>query len=150
MEKTLVMFLAALVCSGCDRSTVSGPDGVRSSTQVVQVVVIDGFGDNASTLTTSTYVRVGTYFDFSPFDSLRISFKATRLTAQLPFDEILIRIGPTCYIRDSVYATEKNVEFTVRADAISKRQFCALSFLTTDSRVLLKLSDLRVVGWMSK
>jgi len=150
MEKALVMCIASLLCCGCDRPTVSGPDEIRSSGQVVQVVVIEGLGDDPGTLTSSTYIRIGTYFDFRPYDSLQISFNATRVTTQLPFDEIVVRIGPSQYLRDSVYATQEKVSLRVKVSAISKSQFCALTILTGDSRALLELSDLRVVGWMTR
>jgi hypothetical protein len=150
MEKKAVLIISALLCSGCVRQDVSGPDEVRSRTEVVQVVLIDGFGDNSSMLTSSTYVRVGTYYDFRPYDSLRISFTVTRLNAELPFDEILVRIGPTACLRDSVYATQERLSLGVTMSTISKTSFCALSFLAQDSRALLRLSDLRVVGWMTK
>jgi hypothetical protein len=150
MEKTLVMCLATLLCIGCGRPTVTGPDEVRASGQVVQVVLIDGFGEDPRTLTSTRYIRIGTYFDFRPYDSLQISFNATRVTSQLPFDEIMVRIGPSHYLRDSVYSTQENVSLRVKVPAVSKNQFCALTILTGDSTAFLQLSDLRVVGWMTK
>jgi hypothetical protein len=149
MQKALVMVIVAILFCGCERENVSGPEEIRSSTQVVQVVVVDGFGDIASMLTDSLSIRVGRYFDLSPYDSLLITFSAKRLVTQSPFDEILVRIGPAYYLRDSVYAAQENISLKVKASALSKRHYCALTFLTDDSRTHLQLSDLRVVGWMT-
>jgi hypothetical protein len=150
MKKILSFGLAALLLSACERPGLTGPDEVRAATQVVQVVLIDGFGDISVMLTNSAHVRVGSYFDFRPYDSLRISFKAARLATDSPFDEILVRIGPTFCLRDSVYDEENNVSLRVNVRSISKSQFSALSFLAPDSRSLLRLSDLHVVGWMTR
>jgi hypothetical protein len=150
MKTTLLISLAALLLSGCERPGITGPDEVRAATRVVQVMVIDGFGDVSGLLTSSSLVRVGTYFDFRPYDSLAIIFKAERLSTESPFDEILVRVGPTFCLRDSLYAVENNLSRRVNIHSVSKSQFCALSFLTIDSRALLRLSDLKVVGWMTR
>ena len=147
MKKTFVVCVAALLYYGCERSIVSGPEEVRSAT-LIQVVVIDGFGDDTCMLTSSVMVRVGSYYNFRPFDSLRISFSATRMTTHLPFDEILVRIGPACYLRDSVRAMQKNVSLSVKVCDIAKPTFAALTFVTRDSLTILKISNLRVVGWL--
>jgi len=147
MDKIIVTCITALLCYGCERSIVSGPDELRSATQV-EVVVINGFGEDTCMLTSSVLIRVGSYYNFRPFDSLRVSFSATRMTTHLPFDEILVRIGPACYLRDSVRALQKNVSLSVQVCDIAKPTFCALTFLTRDSLTILRLSDLRVVGWM--
>jgi hypothetical protein len=149
MKKALVMVVVAILSCGCGREYVSGPEEIRSSTHVVQVVVVDGFADIASMLTASLSIRVGTYFDFSPYDSLLITFSVKRLATQSLFDEILVRIGPAYCMRDSVYAAQENISLKVKADALSKRHFCALTFLTDVSRTHLQLSDLRVIGWMT-
>ncbi len=147
--KTLVTCIAAVLCYGCGRANVSGPDDVRSFTSV-QVVLIDSFSDETCTLTSSKIVRVGSYYNFLPYDSLRFSFSATRLSADVPFDEILLKIGPATCLRDSMVAMQKNVSLIVKVSDISKPAFCALTFRTSDPRTLIRLSDLRVVGWMSK
>ncbi len=150
MEKTLVTCIAALLCYGCERSsTISEPHDIPPLTQA-PVVLIDGFGEKAPMLTSSTIIRVGTYYNFLPYDSLRVSFSATRLATELPFDEILVKIGPATYLRDSVYATQENVSLVVRVSDISKPVFCALTFRTNDPQTVLRLTDLRVIGWMSK
>jgi hypothetical protein len=149
MKKALVMVIVAILFCGCGREYVSGPEEIRSSARVVQVVVVDGFGDIASMLTDSLSIRVGTYFDFSSYDSLLITFSVTRLATQSPFDEILVRIGPAYYLRDSVYAAQENISFKVKTSALSKRHYCALTLLTDDSLTHLQLSDLRVIGWMT-
>jgi hypothetical protein len=150
MEKALFYGLAALFCCGCERPGLTDPNEVRASTKVVQVVVIDGFGDISRMLSSTSLVRVGTYFDFSPYDSLRISYTVERLTNELAFDEILIRIGPTFCLRDTVYAAGIDVSHMVNMRLVSKNQFCAVSFIATDSRTILRLSGLHVVGWMTR
>ena len=145
MHKTLLMFAAAVLCLGCGRATVSSPDeNLTSGT------LIDGFGNEPRVLTSSKIIRVGTYYDFSEYDSVRISFRATRLATDRPFDEILVKIGPSTYLRDSVFAILEHVSLTVSVSAISKPTFCALTFWTLDPLTVLELSDLRVVGWRSE
>ena len=146
MKQLLITLIAGGAIVGCQRPTE--PSEVRAPSQVVQVVLVDGFGDYAGILTSVSLVRVGTYYDFRPYDSLHITFTATRLAAETPFDEILVRIGPTYCVRDSVRTAEKDVTLRVTVTEISKNQYCALSFLTFDSRALLRLSRLRVIGWM--
>ena len=145
MEKTVVMFLAALLSLGCGKATVSSLDeSVASGT------VIDGFGVEPVILTSSKLIRVGTYYDISMYDSLRISFSATRLSAERRFDEVLVRIGPTTNLRDTVYAIQENVSLRLKVSTISKPTFCAFTFWTADPQTVLELSDLRVVGWTSE
>jgi hypothetical protein len=146
MKRTLVTILAGVAFFGCERPTE--PAEVRAPSKIVQVVLVDGLGDHAGILTSVSHVRVGTYYDFRPYDSLQITFTATRLATETPFDEILVRIGPTYCLRDSVIAAEQDVTLRVTVSDIAKSQSCALSFLTFDSRALLQLSRLRVVGWM--
>lgn len=148
MQKVLVMFFAALLCYGCGRGTGTGPEEIRSYQQVPGTL-IDSFGEEPRTLTSAKVVRVGTYYDFSDYDSLRISFDATRLSTDRPFDEVLVKIGPTMYLRDTVYAIQENVSLGVKVSDIAKPAFCALTFWTLDPQTILKLSRLRVIGWTS-
>jgi hypothetical protein len=145
MKRMLVTLLAGATFFGCDRPTE--PAEVRPPLTAVQVVLVDGLGDHAGILTSASHVRVGTYYDLRPYDSLHISFTVTRLAAETPFDEILVRIGPTYCVRDSVVTAETDVTLRVTVTDIAKNQLCALSFLTLDSRALLQLSRLRVIGW---
>lgn len=142
MNKPLLMIMAALLCSGCGKATGSGPDEIVSSG-----AVIDGFGNEPCILTSSDVVRVGTYYDFSTYDSLQISFSAARLSTDLSFDVILVKIGPATYLPDTVYTPEKNISLSVKVSQISKPGFCALTFWTRDPLTVLKLSNLHVVAW---
>jgi hypothetical protein len=150
MTKTLVMCIPALLCFGCWRSDISGPDELRASGHVVQVVLVEGFSESAVVLTTSNIISLGAYYDFRPFDSLWISFGATRLTSQLPFDEIHVRVGPVHDLRDSLYSVQKNVLLRVKVSDISKPNYCSLTFWATDPRAVIQLTDLRVIGWMTQ
>jgi hypothetical protein len=143
MDKPLLMVMAALLCWGCGRATGSGPDEVVSSGTVVT-----GFGNEPRVLTSSQVVRVGSYYDFSMYDSLRISFSAARLSTDLPFDVVLVKIGPATYLRDTVYSAEKNVSLSVKVSQISKPGFCALTFWTFDPLTVLKLYNLHVEAWV--
>ena len=142
MDKPLLMMMAALLCLGCGRATGSGPEEVVSSGTVAA-----GFGNEPCILTSSNVVRVGTYYDFSIYDSLQISFSAARLSTDLPFDVILVKIGPATYLRDTLYAMEKNVSLGVNVSQISKPGFCALTFWTLDPLTVLKLQNLHIVAW---
>lgn len=148
MNKTLVMFIVALLCCGCGRGTGTGPDEIRSYQQVPGTL-IDRFGEEPCTLTSQKVVRVGTYYDFSSYDSLRVSFNVTRMSTDRPFDEVLVKIGPSMYLPDTVYARKENVSVSVKVSDLAKPSFCALTFWTLDPQTVLQLSDLRVVGWMS-
>lgn len=150
MEKTLVVCIATLICCGCRGSNVSGPDEIRPAGKVVQVVLINGLDDGPDILTRSNLIRVGEYHDFRLYDSLWISVKATRLTSELPFDEFRLRFGPTHDLRDSVFTIQEDVRFSVKVSDISKPGFCAMSFSAIDSRTVLRLADLRVIGWKTE
>ncbi len=143
MEKIVVMFIAALLCLGCGKSTVSSPDE-----SVAPGTVIDGFGGEPVILTSSKVIRVGTYYDFSMYDSLRINFRAVRLSTDRSFDEILVKIGPTTYLPDTLYALQENVSLVVKVSTLAKPAFSALTFWTLNPQTVLELSDLHVVGWM--
>lgn len=146
MGKTLSMFIAALLCCGCGRGTISEPGEVGSTAQAPQVV-ISGFSKEPCLLTGSKMVRVGWYYDLSLYDSIRITFDARRLSTERPFDEILIKIGPATYLRDTVSTVQKQVRISVKVSTISKYVSCAFVFWSLDPLTELSLSNLRVVGW---
>jgi hypothetical protein len=143
-----LVFIAALVWSGCERNLFTGVEDVEKAGQLQQVVVIDGFGDAGSTLTSEQLIRVGKYYDLSKFDSLWIRYTATRMNTDAPFDEVSIKIGPVHYLQDTLFAATNHVARSVRVSEISKAQWCAFSFITADARTVIRLTDLRVIGWM--
>lgn len=150
MKKTLALCLPLLLWLGCREPIVTEPADLREAGQVVSETVIDGFGEELAPLTSSQLVRVGGYYDLSGYDSLWISFTATRVSSQLPFDEVWIKIGPAHYVREIVSTTRQQIFCSVNVPEISKSNFCAFQLLTTDSRTQLELSGLRVIGWMIK
>jgi hypothetical protein len=149
MERMLALCTVALLCVGCQRGTVTGVDDVHSSGRAIQVVVIEGFAEDAAMLTRSKLVRVGTYYDFHMYDSLWISLNVTRMTTSRAFDDVDLKLGPAYHQRDTVFAAQEDVKLIVKVSDISKPQFCALTFLTSDSLAVLRLSSLRVIGWMT-
>jgi hypothetical protein len=150
MERTLIVCVAAWMCCGCRGSNVSEPDEIRPAGKVVQVVLINGLDDGPDILTSSNLIRVGEYHDVRLYDSLWIIIKATRLTNELPFDEFRVRFGPTHDLRDSVFTIQKDVRFSVKVSEIAKPGFCAISFSAIDPRTVLRLADLRVIGWKTE
>jgi hypothetical protein len=149
MGKTLIMFIAALLCCGCGRGTISEPGEVGSTAQSPQVV-INGFSEEPCLLTDSRMIRVGWYYDFSNYDSIRITFSATRISTERPFDEILIKIGPATYLRDTVSTVQKQVQISVKVSTIAKSVSCAFVFWSLHPLTELSLSNLRVIGWSRK
>jgi hypothetical protein len=94
--------------------------------------------------------RVGRYFDFKDYDRLRISFSAKRLAFGSAVDHILIKVGPACYISDSLSASQKDFSILVKPTAIVKSQFAALVFFVPDAEANLVLSKLCVIGWATR
>jgi hypothetical protein len=149
MERMLALCAVALVCVGCQRETATGVDELHPSGRVVQVVVIEGFAEDEVMLTRSKLVRVGTYYDFHMYDSLWISLNVTRLTTGRASDDVDLKLGPAYHQKDTVFAPQEVVKLSVKVSDISKPQFCALTFLTSDSLASLRLTSLRVIGWMT-
>ena len=149
MVKTLVIITAALFCFGCGRADLSGPDEVRTYVQVPGTV-IDSFGEEPCRLTGANVVRVGWYYDFTPYDSLWISFDVTRLSTERAYDDVIVRIGPATSLRDTIFVAQGTVSLGVKVSQISKPGSCALTFRTSDPQSVLSLSKLRVVGWAAQ
>jgi hypothetical protein len=144
----LCVFAAAL--TGCQRSVIEPPsesDPALALPLTTQVIIVEGFGDKTSIVAGQNGVRVGWYYDFSRYDSLRINFSAQRVGAESPCDHILIKIGPGFSLRDSLSALKKDFSLHVPCADLAKRHFAALTFYVPDPDVDLVLSDLRIVGW---
>lgn len=145
MQKLFFLSIASLLAAGC-RPDVNSPDAMGPS-RVVQTVIIDGFGVIDPIVQGDRGLRVGLYYDFTPYDSLRINFVATRLTPGASHDHIVIKLGPVFYLRDSIASPQQSFTFLVRRQDLSKPAFSALTFFVPDSGVAMMLSSLRVVGW---
>jgi len=146
MGKILLTFIGVLLCCGCGRGTVSGPDQPQHSTQAPGVL-ISGFDEEPCVLAGANVIRVGWYYDFSAYDSLKISFNASRLSTEAPFDAIVVKIGPGTFLRDTVYAAQESISFSLRVSDLGKPANCAVTFRAPDPYSVLRLSGLRVVGW---
>jgi hypothetical protein len=148
MVKTLIVCIAILVLAGCERL----PDSPFSPapTATGQTLIISGFGDTDTVSVGNRGFRLAPYFDFSSYDSVSIKFSAQRLELASAVNHVLIKIGPACYISDSLAAPQKNISVVVRPSDIAKSQFAALSFIVPDAEASLFLSKLRVIGWTSR
>ena len=113
-------------------------------------MIISGFGNADTVSVGNAGYRVGWYFDFKDYDSLRINFSAKRLAFSSAVDHILVKVGPSSYFGDSLSASQKDVSILIRPTAIVKSQFAALVFIVPDVEATLVLSQLRVIGWSTR
>jgi hypothetical protein len=148
MIRNLVVCCMILFLAGCDLSTIS--PGVIGPATTEPVEIIHGFAQIDTVTVGSEGFRVGWYYDFSSYDSLRINFSAKRLAPRPAFDHILVKIGPACYLSDSLFTLQKDFSLLVRRSDIAKPQFGALTFYVSDAGVRLLLWQLRVVGWSAQ
>lgn len=143
--KNLAVCAILLLLSACDRPT--DPPIPTSHVETRSTVIISGFNDVESAVVDRKGYRVGSYHNFRPYDSLWITFTATRMTSIQSSDPILIKIGPTANLRHSIANRQQYFSISVRPAEIAKPNFAALTFIVPDSGVSLLLSNLRVVGW---
>jgi hypothetical protein len=115
-----------------------------------QVTVIQGFGDADTASVGNGGYRVGWYFDFKAYDSLRINFSAKRLAPGSAVDHILIKVGPASYFSDSLSTPQKDFSILVKPAEVVKSQFAAFVFIVPDADASLILSRLRVIGWATR
>ncbi len=134
-----------LMLAGCSRT--GDPTGSIANTQTVEVTLFDGYRGGEAVLVGQGGLRVGGgYFDFSPYDTLRIGFTARRSEPGTSVARILVRIGPVTYRQDSVVTDQKLVAIILRVADLSKSTFAAVTIYATEAGVPLLLSDLSVVG----
>jgi hypothetical protein len=145
VSKILVVWFAILFLGGCERL----PDVpmAPAPTTTGQVLIIDGFGSADTASVGNEGFRVGWYFNFKDYDSLRINFSAKRLALGSAVDHILIKVGPASYFSDSLSAPQKDFSLLINPATIAKSQFAALVFIVPDAEATLVLSQLRVIGW---
>ncbi len=148
MMRNLLTAVAVLLASGCERSAVD-PNGNDQSHQVIQVVILEGFGSLEPEVNTLRMVRLPGYYNLSAYDSVRISFTAERLTTGTIMDHIQVKVGPMCYKGDSLAVPRKDFSMMVMRRDLSKPAMCAISFLCPDPGATLLLSQLKVVGWVT-
>ena len=145
MTRALGLCAAIILLAGC-RTSINSPVDARAP-RIVQVVIVDGVTAVDPIVEAERGYRVGWYYDFSPFDSIRIDFVATRLTPTSSHDHIVIKVGPAFYLRDSISIPEQGFSMLVMRRDLSKPAFSALVFFVSDPGAAIMISKLRVVGW---
>jgi hypothetical protein len=148
MSRSLVVCCAFLFLAGCDLSPFSSE--ATSPFVAQQEVIIQGFGEADTATVGRQGIRVGEYYDFSGYDSIRISFTAKRLFLTPAFDHIQVTIGVHCRLSDSLLTAQKDISFLSKTPDIVKPYCVALTFTVPDTGVRLLLSRLRVVGWLTQ
>ena len=146
MNRLLLAVAALLLSPGCERSAVD-PNGPDTTHPVVQVLIVDGFGELEPQVSLTSMVRLPGYYDLSSFDSIRVSFTAERTASGTRVDHILVKVGPACYKQDSLAAPRKDFSVVFMRWELTKSWMNAVSFLTPDQDATLLLSRLKVVGW---
>jgi hypothetical protein len=147
MKTSVVVSLTILFLLGCDRSISPESESLTAHQEAVPVVILEEFEKETGVVSNTEGLRVGPYFDLRAYDSLHITFTLKRVAQRANPDRILVRIGPTFSISETVSDLQKEVRLTVQVPKISKRSFAAFSFLVLDTGVTLQLSQLRVIGW---
>ena len=145
MIRALAICTSIALLVGC-RSSINDPQNTRVP-HVVQVTIVDATTTVDPVVVGERGFRVGWYYDLTPFDSIRITFTATRLTPTAPHDHIVVKLGPTLYLNDSISVAEQDFSMLVMRGDLSKPAFSALVFFVSDSGSSIKLSNLRMVGW---
>ena len=145
MTRALGLCAAIILLAGC-RTSINSPEDARAP-RIVQVVIVDGMTAVDPIVEGERGYRVGWYYDFSPFDSIRIDFVATRLTPTASHDHIVIKVGPAFYLRDSISIPEQGFSMLVMRRDLAKPAFSALVFFVSDAGAAIMISKLRVVGW---
>ena len=135
--------LVALI--GCERTSI-GPISYGPMVRQ-QVTIIDGFGAADTATVGSQGIRIAGYYNFEPFDSIKINFSARRLVVRPAFDHILIKVGPGYYVIDSLSAQQKDFSFSIKPVELAKPQYAAITFVVQETESSLLLSQFRVVGW---
>jgi hypothetical protein len=148
MSRSLVVCCAFLFLAGCDLSPFSSEATGPFDAQ--EEVIIQGFGEADTATVGRQGIRVGEYYDFSGYDSIRIRFTAKRLFLTPAFDHIQVTIGVHCRLSDSLLTAQKDVSLLVKTPDIVKPYCVALTFAVRDTGVHLFLSQLRVVGWLTQ
>jgi hypothetical protein len=145
--KTLLVCGTILFLGGCER--LPDPPFAPASTPApaAQTLIIHGFGNADTASVGNEGYRVGWYFDFKDYDSLRINFSARRLAFGSAVAHILVKVGPSSYFGDSLSASQKDFSILIKPAALVKSQFAALVFIVPDAEATLVLSRLRVIGW---
>lgn len=147
MARAFAIPVLILLFAGCERPTVAPfPEG---SGLPEQVLVLSGFNPADSVILHPDGYRVGKYHDFSPYDSLLISFHAEQVSPDVPSAHISVKVGPGDYFKDTLLTREKLVAVKVVCADLAKPETSALVFFVTDPNGELLLSRLRVVGWTS-
>ena len=139
---------AILALTGCERPT--SPLVTMGSDPAIEELVLAGFGITDTVTVGTGGFRVGGYHNFSIYDSLRISFTASRTVAGPGTGEVLVRVGPANTFTIALGLTRQEVSILVPTGVLAKPQSSALTFYARDPEVSLVLTHLRVVGWAAR
>lgn len=148
MSKNLVVCFTFVFLAGCDLSPFSSE--ATGPLEGQEELIIEGFGGADTATVGRKGIRVGGYYDFSGYDSVRISFTAKRLFLSPAFDHIEVTIGVHCRLSDSLLTAQKDVSLLAKTPDIVKPYCVALTLAVPDTGVRLLLSQLRVVGWLTQ
>ena len=145
MTRFLLFGVAILLALGCERSDLVSDTGIE--VRAGNTMILQGFNSIDTAIVGPEGYRVGGYYDLSPFDSVRIDFSAARLNSGDATTQIVVRVGPANYFRDSLIGQRKEVSIFITRAALAKPQSSALTFFAPDGDGPLILAHLRVHGW---
>ncbi len=147
MFRALIFSGVILIAAGCERPTVAVETGGGATLPPEQILVLNGFNQADTVVVGSEGYRVGLYHDFSPFDSLRFSFSAEQLNPGSQTAQVMIRVGPANYFRDTLLSRQEEVSINVNCATLAKPHSSAITFYAADPDGRILLTHLRVIGW---
>ena len=145
MKNSLLAVCTLLIASGC-RELPYSPQ-VPPLARAGQTVILDGFDGSLNAYVDLQGHRVGRYFNFTPYDSLTISFSAERSAGGSGPVPLKLKVGPAYYLNGSLTGPKQDFAFYVPVHDLAKPGFAALTFFVADTSSILLLTNLRVIGW---
>jgi hypothetical protein len=145
MNRAILPACLLLFCFGCENSPWA-PE-LPPAPRIGQKVIVNGLDGAIDVYVDDQGLRVGKYFDFTPYDSLSISFSVQRTDAGQEAVPFSIKIGPAYFISGSLADLKQDYTFSVPVAVLVKPQIAALTFFVPYAGSPLLLSNLRVIGW---
>jgi hypothetical protein len=145
MKRIVLVFAVLAATAGCGRQATSPIEPHPSRTD--KVVIVSGFREDEQVLVKGESVRVGSYFDFSLYDSLHVVFSARCLDTVEVSSRISVKVGPARTYWDTVGLDEGTHSILVRAEDLVKARSSALVFIGVESRNSILLSHFSVIGF---
>jgi len=90
---------------------------------------------------------VGTYHDFSYYDSLTLSFGAEPLDAPLSTVRLLVKVGPVNTYAFDITPPGGPVSLGIACGTLPKPRSSALVFYPGDPAARFRLTGFRLFGW---